>query len=79
MSHIFIIHDRLPLNEPLEWLLTGSVTQLVLAIIARDTRVTLERWVFDVTVNEPPAEGVTACVCSSPTSFVTGLAVPVTI
>jgi mitotic spindle assembly checkpoint protein MAD2 len=37
-----------------EWLLTGSVTQLVLAIIARDTRVTLERWVFDITVNEPP-------------------------
>jgi len=39
------------------WLLTGSITQLVLAIIARDTRVVLERWVFDVTVHDPPAEG----------------------
>ena len=38
----------------LEWLLTGSVTQLVLAIIARDTRVVLERWLFDVTIQEPP-------------------------
>ena len=31
-----------------EWLLTGSVTQLVLAIIAKDSRVTMERWVFDI-------------------------------
>ncbi|KAF8529416.1 spindle assembly checkpoint protein [Gautieria morchelliformis] len=43
-----------------KWLLTGSVTQLVLAIIARDTRVTLERWVFDITVNEPSPGGPTA-------------------
>lgn len=35
-------------NSLSEWLLTGSVTQLVLAIISKDTRVTLERWVFDV-------------------------------
>ncbi|KIJ45544.1 hypothetical protein M422DRAFT_166623 [Sphaerobolus stellatus SS14] len=45
--------DRI-LKQLNKWLLTGSVTQLVLAIIARDTRVTLERWVFDVTVQEPP-------------------------
>jgi hypothetical protein len=49
----------------LEWLLTGSVTQLVLAIIARDTRVTLERWVFDITVNEAPVEGGAAYVVKS--------------
>lgn len=39
-----------------EWLLTGSVTQLVLAIISKDTRTPLERWVFDVKLVEPPAE-----------------------
>ncbi|KAF8587313.1 DNA-binding protein [Ramaria rubella] len=50
--------DRI-LKQVNTWLLTGSVTQLVLAIIARDTRVTLERWVFDITVNET-AEGATA-------------------
>lgn len=52
-----------------EWLLTGSVTQLVLAIISKDSRVTMERWVFDINlVKQPAAEGgatyvdVTACV-----------------
>lgn len=40
-----------------EWLLTGSVTQLVLAIISKDTRTPLERWVFDVMLVDPPAEG----------------------
>ncbi|CCM05201.1 uncharacterized protein FIBRA_07410 [Fibroporia radiculosa] len=38
------------------WLLTGSVTQLVLAIISKDSRTTLERWVFDVNLIEPPAD-----------------------
>jgi len=39
-----------------EWLLTGSVTQLVLAIISKDTRLPLERWVFDVNLVEQPAD-----------------------
>ena len=39
-----------------EWLLTGSVTQLVLAIISKDTRLPLERWVFDVNLVEPPVD-----------------------
>jgi hypothetical protein len=39
-----------------EWLLTGSVTQLVLAIISKDTRTPLERWVFDVKLVESPAD-----------------------
>ncbi|KAG9311221.1 spindle assembly checkpoint protein [Chiua virens] len=44
------------LDRPtVEWLLTGSVTQLVLAIISKDTRLPLERWVFDVNLVEPPA------------------------
>lgn len=43
-----------------EWLLTGAVTQLVLAIISKDSRVPLERWVFDVHLVEQPSEGVAA-------------------
>ncbi|EPQ60587.1 spindle assembly checkpoint protein [Gloeophyllum trabeum ATCC 11539] len=40
------------LKQVNKWLLTGSVTQLVLAIISKDTRITLERWVFDVNLVE---------------------------
>jgi mitotic spindle assembly checkpoint protein MAD2 len=39
-----------------EWLLTGSVTQLVLAIISKDTRLPLERWVFDINLVDQPAD-----------------------
>jgi hypothetical protein len=38
-----------------EWLLTGSVTQLVLAIISKDTRIPLERWVFDIKLVDSPS------------------------
>jgi mitotic spindle assembly checkpoint protein MAD2 len=41
---------------------TGSVTQLVLAIISKDTRTPLERWVFDIKLVEPPAESATPFV-----------------
>jgi len=44
-------------DGPTEWILTGSVNQLVLAIISKDTRIPLERWVFDIMLVEPPAEG----------------------
>ncbi|KAG2116246.1 DNA-binding protein [Suillus cothurnatus] len=47
--------DRI-LKQVNKWLLTGSVTQLVLAIISKDTRLPLERWVFDVNVVEQPAD-----------------------
>ncbi|KIY50544.1 spindle assembly checkpoint protein [Fistulina hepatica ATCC 64428] len=40
-----------------KWLLTKSITQLVLAIISKDTREPLERWVFDVKLVDPPPEG----------------------
>lgn len=33
--------------------MTGSVTQLVLAIISKDSRTPLERWIFDITLVEP--------------------------
>ncbi|KAF9044638.1 spindle assembly checkpoint protein [Hymenopellis radicata] len=39
-----------------KWLLTGSVTQLVLAIISKDTRTPLERWVFDIKLLPPQDE-----------------------
>ena len=35
----------------------GTVTQLVLAIISKDSRIPLERWVFDINLVEQPAEG----------------------
>lgn len=44
-----------------EWLLTGSVTQLVLAIISKDTRTPLERWVFDVKLVEPAPDSTEPC------------------
>ncbi|OJA13759.1 hypothetical protein AZE42_01550 [Rhizopogon vesiculosus] len=47
--------DRI-LKQVNKWLLTGSVTQLVLAIISKDTRLPLERWVFDVNLVDQPAD-----------------------
>ncbi|KIJ64024.1 hypothetical protein HYDPIDRAFT_91110 [Hydnomerulius pinastri MD-312] len=47
--------DRI-LKQVNKWLSTGSVTQLVLAIISKDTRLPLERWVFDINLVEPPAD-----------------------
>ncbi|OCH96062.1 mitotic spindle checkpoint protein MAD2 [Obba rivulosa] len=43
------------LKQVNKWLLTGSVTQLVLAIISKDSRTSLERWVFDVNLVEQPS------------------------
>ena len=42
-------------NKLREWLLTGAMTELVLAIIVKDSRTPLERWVFDINLVEPPA------------------------
>ncbi|KAJ7634233.1 spindle assembly checkpoint protein [Mycena polygramma] len=44
------------LKQVQKWILTGSVTQLVLVILAKDTRTTLERWVFDIKLVEPPTD-----------------------
>ncbi|KAJ7932469.1 spindle assembly checkpoint protein [Mycena leptocephala] len=49
------------LKQVQKWILTGSVTQLVLVILAKDTRTTLERWVFDVKLVEPPADSKESC------------------
>jgi len=48
------------LKQVNNWLLTGSVTQLVLAIISKDSRTTLERWVFDINLVEQPADSAEA-------------------
>ncbi|KAL7413070.1 putative mitotic spindle checkpoint-related protein [Mrakia frigida] len=41
------------------WLMSGSISRLVLAIMSKDTRETIERWQFDVKMegNEPLVEG----------------------
>ncbi|KAI0094805.1 mitotic spindle checkpoint protein MAD2 [Irpex rosettiformis] len=44
------------LSQVNKWLLTGSITQIVLAIISKDSRTAMERWVFDVSLVEPPAD-----------------------
>ncbi|KAI0695143.1 mitotic spindle checkpoint protein MAD2 [Cytidiella melzeri] len=44
------------LTQVNKWLLTGSITQIVLAIISKDSRKTMERWVFDINLVEQPAD-----------------------
>ncbi|KAJ7071102.1 spindle assembly checkpoint protein [Mycena amicta] len=44
------------LKQVQKWILTGSVTQLVLVILDKETRTTLERWVFDVKLVEPSVD-----------------------
>ena len=39
------------------WLLKGNVTQLVLVLLSKDTRVPLERWTFNVDFIAPPEQG----------------------
>ncbi|KAG5342159.1 Mitotic spindle assembly checkpoint protein MAD2A [Termitomyces sp. T112] len=50
--------DRI-LKQVQKWILTGSVTQLVLVIISKDTRTPLERWVFDIELVEQPTDPTT--------------------
>ncbi|CED85614.1 Spindle assembly checkpoint protein [Phaffia rhodozyma] len=38
------------------WLMSGQITRLVLAIISKDTRETLERWQFDVKMDASSTE-----------------------
>ncbi|KIM48274.1 hypothetical protein M413DRAFT_61576 [Hebeloma cylindrosporum] len=56
------------LTQVQKWLLTGSVTQLVLAIISKDTRTPLERWVFDIFLVDPAPEGSEASRQAKPES-----------
>ena len=35
-----------------QWLLNNQVSKLVLAIVSKDTRQTLERWQFDISTND---------------------------
>ncbi|KIO19053.1 hypothetical protein M407DRAFT_224203 [Tulasnella calospora MUT 4182] len=42
------------LSQVKEWLNSGTITQLVIAIVARESKITLERWVFDINLTLPP-------------------------
>ncbi|GAA6034378.1 hypothetical protein JCM8097_002695 [Rhodosporidiobolus ruineniae] len=42
------------------WILAGKLDSLALIIMNRDTREVVERWQFDIQVEEPPAEGAGA-------------------
>lgn len=59
----FKAHDLpsppLSLHYPPAWLMSGSISRLVLAIMSKDTRETIERWQFDVKMegSEAVAEG----------------------
>ncbi|KAI0257477.1 mitotic spindle checkpoint protein MAD2 [Lactifluus subvellereus] len=55
-----LITQDLALENYLEntWLLTGAVTQLVVAIISKDSRTPLERWVFDINLVSNPPRGL---------------------
>ncbi|THV07708.1 spindle assembly checkpoint protein [Dendrothele bispora CBS 962.96] len=44
------------LKQVQKWLLSGSVTQLVLVIMSKETRTPLERWMFDIKLVEPPPD-----------------------
>ncbi|KAJ3552252.1 hypothetical protein NM688_g4251 [Phlebia brevispora] len=61
------------LRQVQKWLLTGSITQLVLAIISKDSRVTMERWVFDINLvnHEGETEESYVPIEADPCAFVT--------
>ena len=40
------------LITPAAWLLAGKVSRLVLAIIAKESREVLERWQFNITLED---------------------------
>jgi len=45
------------LSQVQEWLLSSSITRLVLAIKSLETNETLERWQFDILADDVPATG----------------------
>ncbi|KAG9042918.1 Mitotic spindle checkpoint component mad2 [Tulasnella sp. UAMH 9824] len=42
------------LSQVEQWLMTQTINQVVLVIVSKETKKTLERWVFDVKALEPP-------------------------
>ena len=41
-----------------QWLLNNQVSKLVLAIVSKDSRQTLERWQFDISTNDNKGDNV---------------------
>jgi mitotic spindle assembly checkpoint protein MAD2 len=60
-SYPFPLHRPLytPADES-EWLMTSSITRLVLAIKSQETDETLERWQFDIQTDEAVIEALAA-------------------
>ncbi|KAM0754674.1 HORMA domain protein [Meredithblackwellia eburnea MCA 4105] len=40
-----------------KWILEGNISRLVMAIISKETRETIERWQFDIKVEDVPTKG----------------------
>lgn len=59
------------------WLLAGNISRLVMAIISKESRETLERWQFDIKVEDPPSGEVgkenSTWVVARPSSVLTRL------
>ncbi|KAK4684906.1 mitotic spindle assembly checkpoint protein MAD2, partial [Tremellales sp. Uapishka_1] len=54
------------LSQVQEWLMTSSITRLVLAITSIETHETLERWQFDIHAEEPAAATSTTTTKTAP-------------
>ncbi|KAI5479079.1 mitotic spindle assembly checkpoint protein MAD2 [Pseudohyphozyma bogoriensis] len=49
---------RQVMDQVKTWILAGNISRLVMAIISKETRETIERWQFDIRVDDlPSAEG----------------------
>lgn len=51
-SRLCFLHACIYLITPAAWLLAGKVSRLVLAIIAKESREVLERWQFNITLED---------------------------
>ena len=44
---------------PLDWIMAKAISKLVLVISSTDTREVLERWAFDIVLEEPAEKQTT--------------------
>ncbi len=59
----------------IEWLMTSTITRLVLAITSKDTGETLERWQFDVIKEDDPSSPtISSSATTTPSTSATGSA-----
>ncbi|KAL8286495.1 hypothetical protein RQP46_004512 [Phenoliferia psychrophenolica] len=48
---------RKVMDQVQTWILAGNISRLVMAIISKETRETIERWQFDINVEDVPGKG----------------------